>query len=114
MLNNTVIVGRIVKDLELHETENGNKVAQITLAVPRNFKNMEGQYDTDFVPCTLWKGVAETTAEYCKKGDLVAIKGRQQSRSYEAEDETKHNLVEVIAERVSFLSSKKSDEENNI
>ncbi len=114
MLNNTVIVGRIVKDLELHETENGNKVAQITLAVPRNFKNMEGQYDTDFVPCTLWKGVAETTAEYCKKGDLVAIKGRLQSRSYEAEDETKHNLVEVIAERVSFLSSKKSDEENNI
>lgn len=109
MLNNTVIVGRIVRDLELHETENGNKVAEITLAVPRNFKNMDGQYDTDYLPCKLWKGVAETTAEYCKKGDLVAIKGRLQSRSYETED-AKHNVVELVAERVSFLSTKKADE----
>lgn len=110
MLNNTVIVGRIVKDLELHETENGNKVAQLTVAVPRSFKNMDGQYDTDYVPCTLWKGVAETTAEYCKKGDLVAVKGRLQTRSYEAADETKHNVIEVIAERISFLSNKRIDE----
>ncbi len=109
MLNNTVIVGRIVRDLELHETENGNKVSEITLAVPRNYKNMDGQYDTDYIPCKLWKGVAETTAEYCKKGDLVAIKGRLQSRSYETED-TKYNIIELIAERVSFLSTKKADE----
>jgi len=110
MVNNTVIIGRIVRDLELHETENGNKVAQLTLAVQRNFKNMEGQYDTDYVPCILWRGIAENTAEYCKKGDLVAIKGRLQTRSYETEDEIKHNIVEVIAEKVTFLSNKRADE----
>ena len=76
MLNNTVLVGRLVRDLEVKETENGNKVAQMTLAVPRSFKNMDGSYDTDYIPCVLWKGVAENTAEYCKKGDIVGIKGR--------------------------------------
>ena len=83
MLNQTVIVGRIVRDLEVHETESGNKVAQLTLAVPRSFKNINGEYDTDYIPCVLWRGVAENTAEYCKKGDLVGIKGRIQTRSYE-------------------------------
>lgn len=109
MMNNAIIVGRIVRDLELHETENGNKVAEITLAVPRNFKNIDGQYDTDYLPCKLWRGVAESTAEYCKKGDLVAIKGRLQSTSYET-DEIKHNGIELIGERVSFLSTKKAEE----
>ena len=110
MLNETVIVGRIVRDLELHETENGNKVAQLTLAVPRSFKNMNGEYDTDYIPCVLWKGIAENTAEYCKKGDLVGIKGRIQTRDVELEDETHKKYVEVIAEKVTFLSSKKADE----
>lgn len=109
MLNQTVIVGRIVRDLEVHETESGNKVAQLTLAVPRSFKNMEGQYETDFIPCVLWKGIAENTAEYCKKGDLVGIKGRIQSRTYETE-EARKNIVEVVAEKVTFLSSKKAEE----
>lgn len=110
MLNQTVIVGRIVRDLEVHETESGNKVAQLTLAVPRSFKNMEGQYETDFIPCVLWKGIAENTAEYCKKGDLVGIKGRIQTRSYETEEEIRKNIVEVVAEKVTFLSGKKTDE----
>ena len=110
MLNNTVLVGRLVRDLEVKETENGNKVAQMTLAVPRSFKNMDGSYDTDYIPCVLWKGVAENTAEYCKKGDLIGIKGRIQTRSYEQEDELKY-VTEVIAEKVSFLSSKKIEAE---
>ena len=61
MLNQTVIVGRIVRDPELRETESGNKVTNITLAVPRSYKNADGEYDTDFIPCVLWRGVAETT-----------------------------------------------------
>ena len=87
MLNQTVIVGRIVKDPELKETDSGKKVTNITLAVPRSFKNMNGEYETDYIPCVLWKGVAESTTQYCKKGDLVGIKGRIQSRSYETEEE---------------------------
>jgi len=109
MLNNTVIVGRIVRDLEVRETENGNKVAQLTLAVPRSFKNMDGQYDTDYIPCVLWKGIAENTAEYCKKGDLVGIKGRLQTRSYEQNDDVKY-VTELVAEKVTFLSTKKEAE----
>ena len=108
MLNQAVLVGRIVKDPELRDTEKG-KVTNITLAVPRSFKNMNGEYDTDFISCVLWKGVAESTAEYCKKGDLVGIKGRIQTRDVELEDETHKKYVEVIAEKVTFLSSKKAD-----
>ena len=108
MLNQTVIVGRIVRDLEVHETENGNKVAQLTLAVPRSFKNMDGEYETDYIPCVLWRGVAENTAEYCKKGDLVGIKGRIQTSQYEQDDEMKY-VTEVVAEKVTFLSSRRPE-----
>lgn len=110
MLNQTVIVGRIVRDLEVHETENGNKVAQLTLAVPRSFKNMDGEYETDYIPCVLWRGVAENTAEYCKKGDLVGIKGRIQTSQYEQDDEVKY-VTEVVAEKVTFLSSRRQEAE---
>lgn len=111
MLNQTVIVGRIAKDPELRETENGKKVTNVTLAVPRSFKNSNGEYETDFINCVLWKGIAESTVEYCRKGDLVGIKGRIQSRAYtNSEDEKKH-IVEVVAEKVTFLSSKRQEEE---
>jgi len=109
MLNQTVIVGRIVKDPELRETDSGKKVTNITLAVPRSFKNLNGQYDTDFIPCVLWKGIAESTTEFCKKGDLVGIKGRIQTRDIEIEDEKKKHIIEIIAEKVTFLSSKKTE-----
>ena len=109
MLNQTVLVGRIVKDPELRETESHKKVTNITLAVPRSFKNTEGEYETDFISCVLWKGIAESTVEYCKKGDLVGIKGRIQSKNIELEDETKKHIVEVVAEKVTFLSSKNRD-----
>lgn len=105
MLNQTVLVGRLTKDPELYETENGNKMTRLTLAVPRSYKNVDGEYDTDFINCKLWKGVAESTAEYCKKGDLVGLKGRLQSGSYEGE-QGRQFYTEVVAEKVTFLSSK--------
>ena len=74
MLNQTVIVGRIVRNPELYETESGNKVTNLTLAVPRAYKNINGEYDTDFISCVVWRGVAENVVEYCRKGDLVGIK----------------------------------------
>ena len=109
MLNHAVLIGRIVQEPVLKETEKG-KVANITLAVPRSFKNVNGQYDTDFISCVLWKGVAESTVEYCHKGDLVGVKGRIQTRNVEFEDETKKQFVEVIAEKVTFLSSNRNKE----
>ena len=107
MLNQTVLVGRLVRDPELYETERGNKVTNITLAVPRSYKNSNGEYDTDYINCVLWKGIAESASEYCHKGDLLGIKGRIQTRTIDLDDETRKNITEVVAEKVTYLSSKK-------
>lgn len=109
MLNQAVLVGRIVQNPELRETESGKKITRVTLAVPRSFKNSNGEYETDFISCVMWKGVAESTVEYCKQGDLVGIKGRVQSRNYETEEEKKRQIIEIVAEKVTFLSSKEKD-----
>lgn len=111
MLNQSILVGRIVREPEVRETENGTKVTNITLAVQRPFKNIDGEYDTDFISCVLWKGIAESTTEYCKKGDLIGVRGRIQTRLIENNDDsnTKRNIMEVVAERVTFLSSKKQE-----
>ena len=104
MLNQAVIVGRLVSDPKIKETENNRKVSTITLAVPRCYKNENGEYDTDFLECILWNGIAESTKDYCKKGDLIGIKGRMQKGN----DDEK---MVIIAERLTFLSSKAPKEE---
>lgn len=111
MLNQVVLVGRLIKDVEIKEFDNDKKVTSITLAIPRSFKNAEGEYETDFVECTLWNNIAENTAEYCKKGDIVGVKGRLQTNNYEKEDGIKVYKTEIIAEKVTFLSSKKEESE---
>lgn len=109
MLNQVILVGRLVRNPEVKETENNGKLSRITLAVPRSYKNINGEYETDFIDCILWKNIAENTAEYCKKGDVVGVKGRLQSSVYE-KDGQKIYTIELIGEKVTFLSSKKSDE----
>jgi len=109
MLNQTVLVGRLANDPELYETETGKKLTRITLAVPRTYKNINGEYDTDFIGCKLWQNVAQSTTDYCRKGDLVGVKGRIQTSRYNTEDGEKI-LTEVVAEKVTFLSSSKAKE----
>lgn len=109
MLNQTIIVGRLVKDPEISVTDNGKKLSRITLAVPRSYKNSDGLYDTDYIDCTLWTGVAESASTYCKKGDLIGVRGRIQTAVIEKED-GKKKKTEVVAEKVTFLSTKKADE----
>lgn len=99
MLNQIVLVGRIANTPEMIENQDGSKFAIINLAVPRTFKNENGEYDTDFIDCTVWTGIAEKVCEYCKKGDVVGIKGRIQNLNNTAQ-------LQLIAEKVSFLSSK--------
>lgn len=106
MLNQIVLVGRLTKDPEVKKLDNGKSVSNITLAIPRSFKNSEGIYETDFVDCTLWQGVAEKTTEYCERGDIVGVKGRVQTREIENES-GKYYKQEVVAEKVTFLSSNK-------
>ncbi len=110
MFNTMALVGRLCADPTLKELEDNKKVCNITLAVPRPFKNANGEYETDFFPISIWNGIAENTAEYCKKGDILGIKGRLQG---------KDNKISIIAERISFLSSSKSikddiDQEKNV
>ncbi len=106
-MNNLVLVGRLVKRPVLKEIENGRKTTTIVLAVPRNFKNDVGEYETDFIPVNLVGQVAESTIEYCKQGDVIGVKGRLARLS--------GNDLQVVAEKISFLSSrpKDYDEEND-
>lgn len=105
MVNQIVLVGRIARAPETKVTENGKKMATLTLAVPRNYKNSNGEYDTDFLDCTLWSAVAESTSEYCETGDMIGIKGRLQTRVVETPEGTKRKKTEIIAEKVTFLTS---------
>ena len=109
MLNQVILVGRLVRTPEVYETETGRKRSQITLAVARSYKNQNGEYDTDFLDCTLWTGIAENTAEYCKSGDVIGVKGRLQTWLLENEDGSKYKKVEIVAEKVTFLSSARND-----
>lgn len=113
MVNQIVLVGRIAKAPETRTTENGKKIATLTLAVPRNYKNVNGEYDTDFLDCTLWSSVAESTSEYCKTGDMIGVKGRVQSRIVESPDGQKRRKTEIVAERVTFLTSNGSRKDNS-
>lgn len=110
MLNQVVLVGRLTDDIEVISKENGKKVCSLVLAVQRTFKNSDGIYEADFIRCTLWNAVASSTCEYCHKGDIVGIKGRIQVNTYEDKDGTKKYSTEVIAEKVTFLSSKKTEQ----
>ena len=76
MLNQVVIVGRLIANSEIKNLELEKSVSNITLAVPRVYKNENGEYDTDFIDCELWNTVAINTADYCKKGDIIGVKGR--------------------------------------
>lgn len=110
MLNQVVLVGRLCRKPEIRDTESGKKKTYITLAVPRSFKNINGEYETDFFDCVLWDNVATSTVEYCEKGDIIGVKGRLQSRVVE-EDEKKRTITSVVAEKVTFLTSKVKEQQ---
>ena len=109
MLNQVVLVGRLTRDIVVNKSDKGIKVATISLAIPRSFKNSEGLYDTDFVDCVAFDSIASNTSEYCKKGDIVGVKGRVQSRTIENE-EKKENIMDIICEKITFLSSHTKEE----
>lgn len=111
-INQVVLVGRLTADPELTKTENNKSKTTMVLAVNRPFKNSDGIYETDFIRCTLWNGIAANTSEYCKKGDVVGIKGRIQISSYEDENSNKKYSTDIIAERVTFLTSNRKNDIN--
>ncbi len=114
-MNHVILVGRLTGTPEELKTDENVVRTVINLAVQRTFKNQDGLYDTDFIRCILWNGIAKRACEYCKKGDMVCVKGRLQVRSYQSEEETKY-ITEVVVETISFVSSvqKNHVEENNL
>ena len=106
MINQVTLVGRLTRDPELKTTTEGTPVTQISLAVSRHFRNHNGEIETDFIQCTLWRRAAENTAEYCRKGSVVGVTGRLQTRHYDNREGKRVYVTEVVAETIRFLSAK--------
>ena len=113
-MNQFVGVGRLVADPEKKTSENGNTYLNFTMAVPRSYKNADGEYDTDFLDVVTFGPIAEATSEYCKTGDLVGIKARIESSVYENESGEKKKNTQIVAEKITFLSSAKIKENENV
>lgn len=111
MINNVVLVGRLTKDPDLRYTANGTGVATFTLAVNRNFTNQDGNRDADFINCVIWRKSAETLANYAKKGTLLGVTGRIQTRSYENQQGQRVYVTEVVAENFQLLESRSASDQ---
>ncbi len=105
-VNKIFLIGRLTRDPELRYVPSGQPVANFTLAVGRPFKNGQGERETDFIGVVAWRKSAELVTQYLSKGRLVAVEGRLQIRSYEAQDGTKRKVAEVITDRIEFLDRK--------
>ena len=107
MINNTVLVGRLTKDVELRYTQSNVAVATFTLAVNRTFKNESGEREADFINCVMWRQQAENLANWAKKGALIGITGRIQTRSYDNQQGQRVYVTEVVAENFQLMGSRK-------
>ena len=105
-MNKVILIGRLTRDPELRTIATGNATTSFTIAVNRNFTNQNGEREADFINCVAWRKQAENVAKYCTKGSQVAVEGRIQTRNYDAQDGTKRYVTEVIADNVTFLSSR--------
>ena len=110
MINNVVLVGRMTRDADLRYTPSNQAVATFTLAVNRNFKNQAGEREADFINCVIWRQQAENLANWAKKGTLVGITGRIQTRNYENQQGQRVYVTEVIAENFQVLESRTARE----
>ena len=105
-INRVVLTGRLTRDVELKATSTGNNVASFTVAVDGFTKDQNGETTSSFINCVAWNTQAKFVSTYCKKGSLVALEGRLQSRSYDRKDGTKAYVTEVIVDRIENLSPK--------
>ncbi|EHJ56205.1 single-stranded DNA-binding protein 2 [Streptococcus urinalis FB127-CNA-2] len=113
MINNVVLVGRMTKDAELRYTPSQVAVATFTLAVNRTFKSQNGEREADFINCVIWRQSAENLANWAKKGSLVGITGRIQTRNYENQQGQRVYVTEVIADNFQMLESRATREGNS-
>ena len=110
MINRAVLVGRLTNGPELKYTGSGVAVATFTVAVNRQFTNSQGEREADFIRCQMWRKAAENFCNFTRKGSLVGIDGRIQTRSYDNQQGTRVYVTEVVAENFSLLESKNSNQ----
>ena len=108
MLNRVVLVGRLTRDPDLRYTPNGVAVANFKIAVNRPFSNQQGEREADFINCVAWRRQAENLANYMKKGSMIGVDGRIQTRNFEGQDGKRVYITEVMAESIQFLETKGS------
>lgn len=110
-MNRVILVGRITKDPEIKQTQSNIPVVSFTLAVNRQFTDAQGEKQADFINCVVWRKQAENLARFVKKGALLGVEGRIQTRQYEAETGTRY-VTEVLCDSIQFLESKGDREED--
>ena len=113
MINNVTLIGRLTRDAELRYTPSNIATAQFNIACNRNFKNANGEYDADFINCVMWREQAERFCNWTKKGMLVGITGRIQTRSYEGNDGKRVYVTEVVAENFQVLEKRDNTANQN-
>lgn len=110
-MNKVIIIGRNIRDIELKQTTSGISVAELSVAVKRPFKNANGENESDFFNCVGYSKLAETISRYVKRGDLIGIEGRLQTRNYTNREGNKVYVTEIIVESCEFLQTKKQEEQ---
>lgn len=113
MINNFILQGRFVKDLDLRYTSSGKAVASSTVASQRNFKNGNGEYESDFIPVVIWGKTAETVANHFKKGNEILLVGRIQTRNYDNDQGQKIYITEMVVESFSFTSGNRDNNQTD-
>jgi single-strand DNA-binding protein len=108
-MNKVIEIGRATKDVELRMTPSGASIASFSIAVKRNFKNAEGNYESDFFECVAFNKLAETISRYVHKGDMVGVQGRLQTNTYTDGQGNNRKSTQIIVEEVEFLTTKKAE-----
>jgi single-strand DNA-binding protein len=108
LLNRVILIGRLTRDPELRYTPSGVAVTTFTLAVDRPFTNQQKEREADFISIVTWRQLAETCANYLRKGRLAAVEGRMQVRNYDNNEGRRVYVTEVVADNVRFLESPNS------
>lgn len=106
MINNVVLVGRLTRDVDVRYTQSGVAVGSFSVAVERNFKNAQGERETDFINCVIWRKAAENFARFTRKGSLVGVEGSIQTRNYENNQGQRVYVTEILVDNFSLLESK--------
>lgn len=112
-MNKVVLMGRLTKDVEIHQTPNGVSLARFSLAVNRRFAGKDSQQQADFINCTAWRQTGEFIAKYFRKGNMIAVAGSIQSRTWDGQDGKKQYAAEVVVEEAYFTGEKAESNQYN-